>query len=244
MTREINKRIDKIIVSYNPPEDHNVLWLHPKTHILLMWANEDWIPITSSTHGVEYDQLQTNDKTMVGAINELYNKFGLQHNLSFDTNISSIIEKGDIGYCKHIATVPSGSYITHAHYKLLTHLLWEQWANVAIVVIPTRVVKPTQLDYLLQFTKIENIYNINESFVVDEPSDVYIVTCTKEYLEHLIQGGTPATDTENVYPFEISQIMLFDTTVAFNSLLQEIVYFHQQLNLIKSQISVLETKLE
>jgi hypothetical protein len=38
--------------------------------------------------------------------------------------------------------------------------------------------------------------------------------------------------------------MLFDTTVAFNSLLQEVVYFHQQLNLIKSQISAIETKLE
>lgn len=243
MTRETNKRIDKIIISFNPPEDHNLLWLHPKTHILSMWANEDWIPITSSTHGVEYDQLQTNDKTMVGAINELYNKFGLQHNLSFDTNIASIIAKDTIGYCKHIATVPSGSYITHAHYKPLTSS-YEWWSNVSIVVIPKRAFKYAQLDNLLQYTKIENIYNINESFVADEPSDVYIVTCTKDYLEYLIQGGTPESDSENDYPFEISQIMLFDTTVAFNSLLQEIVYFHQQLNLIKSKISMIETKLE
>lgn len=243
MTRETNKRIDKIIISFNPPEDHNLLWLHPKTHILSMWANEDWIPITSSTHGVEYDQLQTNDKTMVGAINELYNKFGLQHNLSFDTNVSSIIKRDEIGYCKHIATVPAGSYITHAHYKPTTSS-YEWWSNVTIVVIPKSAFKYAYLDNLLQYTKLENIYNINESFVVDEPSDVYIVTCTKDYLEYLMQGGTPEIDSENDYPFEISQIMLFDTTVAFNSLLQEIVYFHQQLNLIKSKISVIETKLE
>lgn len=42
MTRETNKRIEKIIVSYNPPEDHNVLWLHPKYRILRMFETGDW----------------------------------------------------------------------------------------------------------------------------------------------------------------------------------------------------------
>lgn len=42
MTREINKRIDKIIVSYNPPEDHNVLWLHPKEKTLHMFETGEW----------------------------------------------------------------------------------------------------------------------------------------------------------------------------------------------------------
>lgn len=42
MTKETNKRIDKIIVSYNPPEDHNVLWLHPKEKTLHIFDTGDW----------------------------------------------------------------------------------------------------------------------------------------------------------------------------------------------------------
>lgn len=42
MTRETNKRIEKVIVSYNPPEDHNVLWLHPKYRILRMFETGEW----------------------------------------------------------------------------------------------------------------------------------------------------------------------------------------------------------
>ena len=42
MTKETNRRIDKIIVSYNPPEDHNVLWLHPKEKTLHMFETGDW----------------------------------------------------------------------------------------------------------------------------------------------------------------------------------------------------------
>jgi hypothetical protein len=77
---------------------------------------------------------------MVGAVNELYNKFGLQHNLSVDTNISSIIDKNTLGYCKHIATVPSGSYVTHAHYQSFA-ISDEWWSNVTIVVLPKSTFK-------------------------------------------------------------------------------------------------------
>lgn len=37
-----NNRIDKIIISYDAPEQHNVLWLHPKTKQLKMYHNDDW----------------------------------------------------------------------------------------------------------------------------------------------------------------------------------------------------------
>ena len=47
MTREINKRIEKIIVSHNPPEDKHVLWLNPKTRTLHMFEVNQWRPISS-----------------------------------------------------------------------------------------------------------------------------------------------------------------------------------------------------
>lgn len=48
MTREINKRIEKIIVSNNPPENPHVLWLNPKNNMLHIFDINQWEPISSN----------------------------------------------------------------------------------------------------------------------------------------------------------------------------------------------------
>lgn len=56
MSNTIKKRIYQIIESVDMPQLHNVLWLHPETHILSMWINGAWTPVV--THSIELNNIQ------------------------------------------------------------------------------------------------------------------------------------------------------------------------------------------
>lgn len=74
---QINMRIfEKTVISINPPNNHNVLWVNPNTNQVLVWLDESWQSLSNSLS--EYKQnkydvkLDTKNKSIVGAINELF----------------------------------------------------------------------------------------------------------------------------------------------------------------------------
>lgn len=70
----MKKRINQILISQEPPELHNVLWLNPSDKNLYIWTNGDWAPITIEPNlvDVNIDALKTQNKNVISAINEIY----------------------------------------------------------------------------------------------------------------------------------------------------------------------------
>lgn len=70
------KIFEKTVISINPPNNHNVLWVNPNTNQVLVWLDESWQSLSNSLS--EYKQnkydvkLDTKNKSIVGAINELF----------------------------------------------------------------------------------------------------------------------------------------------------------------------------
>lgn len=115
----MKKRINQILISQEPPELHNVLWLNPSDKNLYMWTNGDWAPITIEPNlvDVNIDALKTQNKNVISAINEIYDLIipNKQHKFHSYDMLDMYIPATSYGYCKPLVTVTPGTYLCHAH---------------------------------------------------------------------------------------------------------------------------------
>lgn len=80
--------IDKIVISYKEPEMPIVLWYNTNTHQLLYYGDDGWEPFNHLLD-IYFEDLQTNSKTLIGAINELNTLLSVYYS-SFSRSISQI----------------------------------------------------------------------------------------------------------------------------------------------------------